>query len=145
MNQQIYRRIYEMLVVVFLVAGCMQLPTKAIDVQAWKFEPVADKAVIYIVRGNVDAHTSAALTIGKDGMVSTHAGTYIRWEVAPGAQRIETFGASLSSVTVQAQAGKIYFVEHVVSGGLEDGIVTAALRQIDETRGQWLVRLAIHM
>lgn len=143
MNQQIYNRIFALCAAVFLVAGCMQLPTKAIDIQAWKFEPVADKAVIYIARANVDAQTSAALSIGKDGMVSTHAGTYIRWEVAPGEQRIATFGSSLSSVTLQAQAGQIYFVEHMISGA--EGVATAVLRRVDEARGQRLVRQSIHL
>ena len=133
------------LAVTLLMAACAQLPPKPQDIQGWKFEPVPDKAVIYIVRGAVDAPIVAPLSIGNAGLIATHAGTFFRWEVAPGVQRIETFGASMSSVTVQAQAGQIYFVEHVVSGNSRLGLASALLRRVDETRGRRLVLHAQHI
>lgn len=134
-----------LLAATFLIVGCAPLPPKPRDIEAWKFESIPDKAVIYIVRGAVDAHIAAPLSIGNAGMISTHAGTYFRWEVAPGVQRIETFGASMSSVTVPAQAGQVYFVEHVVAGGGRHGVASAAVRRIDDARGRSLVRQAQHI
>lgn len=133
------------LVVLFLMSACALPPPAPRDTEAWKFEPVADKAVIYVVRGVMDARIAAALSIGNAGMISTHAGTYFRWEVTPGMQRIETFGASLSAVNLDAKAGQIYFVEHVVSGGMRVGVATALVRHVDDTRGRWLVRQAQHI
>lgn len=121
-----------------LAASCAQLPPTPQDIQAKKFEPVADKAVIYIVRPGVDSNVPGPLSI-PGGLISTHQGTYLRWEGAPGVHRIEGAGASTAAVTLQAQAGKIYFVEHTVFGSLREGLLSMTLRQIDESRGRRLV------
>ena len=139
------KRFMPWLAVTLLMSACALPPPTPRDVEPWKFEPVADKAVIYVVRGLMDARVAAALSIGNTGMISTHAGTYFRWEVTPGMQRIETFGASLSVVNLDAKAGQIYFVEHVVSGNPRVGPATALLRRVDETRGRRLVRQAQHI
>jgi hypothetical protein len=45
---------------VLVLAGCQQIPLTPEDIQARKFEPVPDKAVIYLVRDNPDFSTKAA-------------------------------------------------------------------------------------
>jgi hypothetical protein len=122
----------------FLVSGCVQLPPTPQDTQAKKFESVPGKAVIYIVRPVVDSNVQGPLSF-PGGMISTHRGTYYRLEVTPGAQRIEGAGASTAAITVQAEAGKIYFVEHTVFGSLREGLLSMALRRIDEDRGRKMV------
>jgi hypothetical protein len=124
--------------IVTLFAGCAQLPPTPQDIQAKQFQPVADKAVIYIVRTPVDGQVAAALSI-PGGMISTHPGTYYRLEVAPGRHRIEGAGATTAAVTLQAEAGRIYFVEQTATGGPRDGIQTMSLHRVDETRGRRLV------
>ena len=128
-----------LLLTIVLTAGCVQNPPTTADVQGKRFESVADKAVIYIVRPRVDSPTAGPLSIGNFGMISTHPGTYFRWEAAPGVQRIEGFGPFSSSVTVQAEAGKIYFVEQNVMGNQRDGIQSMSLRRTDEIRGRRMV------
>jgi hypothetical protein len=120
-------------------AGCVQLPPTPQDIQAKRFEPVPGKAVIYIVRPRIDAPVAAAFSLGDKGMMSTHPGTYVRWEAEPGMQRIEGFGASSGGITVPAEAGKIYFVEHHVTGGIRDGTTSNSFRRVDENRGCRLV------
>ena len=127
-----------MILLSFLVSGCAQLPPTAQDIQAKQFQTLPDKAVIYIVRPRVDGAVQGPLSF-TGGMISTHQGTYYRWEVAPGTQRIEGAGASSAAVTVQAEAGKIYFVEHTVNGNVRDGLLSMSLRRIDDNRGRRMV------
>ncbi len=122
----------------FVTAGCVQLPQTAADIQGKKFEAIADKAVIYIVRPRVDGLVSAPLSLS-NGMISTQQGTYYRWEVAPGTHRIQGSGVMTAAVIVQAEAGKIYYVEQTADGGARDGLTKMSLRRIDETRGRKMV------
>lgn len=131
-----------LILMVFLFSGCAQLPPTPQDIQAKRFDAVAGRAVIYVVRPAVDSPTAGPLSISGAGMISTHAGTYFRWETAPGAQQIAGVGASSATLTVQAEAGKIYFVEHTVIGNIRDGIQSMSLRQIDENRGRRMVSAA---
>lgn len=122
----------------FLVSACVQLPPAPQDIEAKKFQPLADKAVIYIVRPAVDSNVQGPVSI-PGGMISTYQGTYHRLEVAPGAQRIEGAGASTAAVTINAEAGRIYFVEHTVLGTTREGLLSMWLRQIDAARGRRMV------
>lgn len=121
------------------MAGCAQLPPTAKDVQSKKFDAISDKAVIYIVRSMVDSVNAGSIVIGNDGVITTHKGTYYRWETAPGTQRIAGYGPYSASVTVQAEAGKIYYVLHKVEGGIRSGIQSMHLQQVDERYGRKLV------
>ncbi len=122
------------------MAGCStQLPPTAQDIQSKKFDTVADKAVIYIARPRVDSPTDGPIVVGNMGVITTHQGTYYRWEVAPGAQRIAGYGPFNAEVTVQAQAGKIYYVLHSVVGSRRDGTKSMHLQQVDERYGRKLV------
>lgn len=127
---------------IVLAAGCAQMPPTAQDIQGKRFESVPGKAVIYVVRPRVDGPTAGAISIGNLGMISTHQGTYFRWEAEPGLQRIEGFGASSAAVTVRAEAGKIYFVEHTVNGNQRDGTKSMSLRLVDGERGRRMVNEA---
>lgn len=120
------------------VAGCAQLPPTPADIQAKKFQPVPDRAVIYIVRPLVDGNVHGPLSI-PGGMITTHPGTYHRLEVAPGAHQITGAAGWGVSVTVQTEAGKIYFVEQVATGGPREGLQSMSLRRIDETLGRRMV------
>jgi hypothetical protein len=40
---------------------------------------------------------------------------------------------------VQAEAGRIYFVEHTANGNARDGLLSMSLRRIDEARGRRMV------
>jgi hypothetical protein len=100
-----------LLVVVMLLAGCVQLPPTPADIQAKKFEVVADKAVIYLVRAFPDFTDNAStIWLGEAIMITTFPGTYYRWEVEPGAHRITGYGPDIGTITVPAEAGRIYFV-----------------------------------
>lgn len=126
-----------------LLAGCTQLPPTAEDLQSKKFETASGKAAIYIVRSRVDSPNDGTIMIGNNGMITTRQGTYYRWEVTPGTQRIQGYGPYNTSVTVQAEAGKVYFVQHTVVGDPDDGGVSSMhLQQVNERYGRQLVSIA---
>jgi hypothetical protein len=123
----------------FVLAACVQMPPTAQDLQAKKFEPATGKAVIYIVRHKMDAPTEGPILIGDSGFISTYRGTYYRWETDPGAQRLAGYGPYNASLTVQAEAGKIYYVQHIVHGNQRIGTMSMQFRRIDEATGRRLV------
>ena len=127
------------IVALLLLAGCVQLPPTPQDIQAKRFEAIPDKAVIYIVRPGVDSPNGGPIVVGDLGMITTYQGTYYRWEVAPGTHRIYGFGPTSAAVTVRAEAGKVYFVQHTVLGNRRDGVQTMSLQQIGDGEGRRLV------
>src|SRR5215813_13198643 len=85
--------------IALLLAGCAQLPQTQADIQAKRFESVAGKSVIYVVRTPMDSWEPSSLLLDSSAQVTTHRGTYYRWEVAPGTHRIAGMGAAVESVT----------------------------------------------
>jgi len=127
------------ILLVLLIAGCAQLPPSPQDIQDKKFEPVADKAVIYIVRASMDSNEAGTILLDDNAQVTTYAGTYYRWEVAPGPHRIAGYAGETGLVQINAQAGKIYFVKHTVDGTRRSGWTYTNLQQISEQEGRKLV------
>lgn len=124
---------------VLLIAGCAQLPPGPQDIQAKKFESVADKAVIYIVRTPMDSNEAGTVSLDDNAQITTFSGTYYRWEVAPGPHRIAGYAGETGLVQIDAQAGKIYFVQHTVRGTPRSGWLYSNLQQIGDQEGRRLV------
>jgi hypothetical protein len=102
---------------ILVLAGCQQIPLTPEDIQARKFEQVKDKAVIYLVRDDPDfSGAGAPVDLGNNVRLTTYAGTYYRWEVAPGTHTITAFGAGTGAIRVNAERGKMYFVQQRVGG-----------------------------
>ncbi len=103
---------WRVLLIALALAGCVQLPLTPQDIQARKFELVPDKAVVYLVRDHPDFSDKAAtIWLGDTVMITTYSGTYFRWEAAPGTHRISGYGPDIGAITLQVEAGKIYFVQ----------------------------------
>jgi hypothetical protein len=99
-----------------LLAGCQQLPLTPEDVQARKFEAVPDKAVIYLVRDYPDfSEMQATVHLGDKLTLKTYAGTYYRWEVAPGEHQIRGAAFDTGAIRVHTLPGRIYFVQQRVT------------------------------
>jgi hypothetical protein len=106
-----------MMALILTLAGCQQLPLTPEDIQARKFEVVPDKAVIYLLRDDPDfSDTEARVDFGNNLSLRTYPGTYFRWEVAPGTHQLMSFGGDTGRIRVQAERGKVYFVQQRVAG-----------------------------
>ena len=95
-----------------LLAGCVPLPPMPQDLEARQFPAPPDKAVVYLVRDYSDVrHLPATIWLGESITITTYPGTYYRWEVEPGRHRIAGFGVDSGYITLEVDAGKIYFVQ----------------------------------
>ena len=102
------------LLLTVILAGCVApLPLTPADVQARKMEaPPAGMGVIYLVRQDPDHNrVPASLTLGDQQMITTHPGTYYRWEVPPGRHQITGAFADIGTITVQVEPGKTYYIQ----------------------------------
>jgi len=133
---------WRILLSALLLAGCAQLPPTPQDIQAKTFTSVPDKAVIYIVRTPMDSYEASGLSLDDGAPITTHPGTYYRWEVTPGRHRVAGFAAANESVTLTTAPGQLYFLEHTVIGTLRSGAQNTFLRQIGEHEGRALVMRA---
>ena len=122
-----------------LCSSCVQLPPSPADIQAKRFEPIPDKAVIYVVRQPMDSREPGGLMLENGEQVTTLRGTYWRWEVAPGRHRIMNFGPGHATLELDTQPGRIYFVRHTVIGTPRTGPLITALAPISEEQGRRLV------
>jgi len=123
-----------------LTAACAQIPPSPQEIEAKKMEPVAGKSVVYIAQNPLGAYTYAAgLTLDDGTQITTGPGTFYRWVTTPGTHTIKsTEGFLNASITLEVEAGKIYYVEHWVTGvfGSE---TDARLEKIDDKTGRQMV------
>lgn len=124
--------------VVLSFAGCAQIPPTPQEIADKKIEPVAGKAVVYIVQ-NAFGEYNAGLTFDDGTQITTYPGTYYRWITAPGTRAIRSSEGNLNArITLQVEAGKVYFVQHSVDG-IRGSTTDAWLQKIDERAGRRLV------
>src|SRR5687767_6620803 len=71
-------RMFRILLIAMLLAGCVQLPPSPQDLQAKRFDAVPGKAVIYVVRAPMDSPASSGLSLDDREQITTLEGTYYR-------------------------------------------------------------------
>ena len=132
------------LIVAALLAGCAQLPPSSQDIEARKFESIPGKAAIYIVCESTSALLGAPLWLGQGAQITLWTGNYHRWVVEPGPHTIAAIGVSPASITIQSQAGKVYFVHYRLEGASSrEGVVNSALKLMDDHAGRARVMQAV--
>src|SRR5262245_35021758 len=124
---------------VLALAGCVGLAPETQDVEAKKFEPLAGRAVIYLVRGEpLYSDRPVPVWLGNMMLITTHPDTYYRWEVPPGTHRISGHDTDFGTITVAAEPGKVYFVEQQLSWRYDISYFTL----VEEPHGRAAVRRA---
>ena len=94
-----------------LIAGCVQLPPTPQDLAAKRFEGAPGRSVIYIVRNIPDwSSEPATITLDDRAMITTHPGTYYRWEVEPGRHKIAGFAGDSGVMFLETGPDRIYYV-----------------------------------
>jgi hypothetical protein len=124
-----------------IAAGCAPVSLTPQEMAQKKAEPVPGKAVVYVVQ-NPQRDYSAGLRFDDGTQIRTWPGTFYRWVTTAGTHRIVSDDPSLSArITLQVEAGKVYFVEHKVTG-IRGSTTDATLQSVSEGAGRQLLALA---
>ncbi|UCF74537.1 MAG: hypothetical protein JSU71_09615, partial [Betaproteobacteria bacterium] len=99
-----------------ILAACAQIPPSPQEIEAKKFEPIADQAVVYIVQGAVGPTLAVGLELDDGKQITTWTVTFYRWVVNPGSPLISYTAQLNDSFSLHLEAGKLYFVEQWVTG-----------------------------
>ncbi len=105
-----------LLIALLLIAGCAQLPPLPGDAAAKRFEPVADRAVIYLARHALERDFVAPIFLDDEMMGSTYRGTYMRFVIPAGTHHIAGFARDTGLIKIQTQPGQIYFINQTTWG-----------------------------
>jgi hypothetical protein len=123
---------------ILVIAACVQIPPSQQEIADKRVEPVAGKAVVYIVQPPFGTY-DAGLLLDESTQIRTWPGTFYRWETTPGAHAIRSSQANLSArIKLNVEAGKVYFVQHTVNG-IRGSTTDASLGAISEKLGRELV------
>ena len=121
-----------------LVVSCAQIPPSPEQIADQKMEPVPGKAVVYVVQNPLGEY-GAGLQFDDGKQITTWPGTFYRWVTTPGSHTIKSAEGNLSAhITLQLEAGKIYFVQHWVTG-IRGSTTDARLQSISASVGRPLV------
>jgi hypothetical protein len=132
------RRLFVFVLTALAIAGCTQAPPSQQEMASKRMEPVAGKAVVFIVQNAIGTY-SAGLLLDEGERIVTWPATYYRWETTPGAHAIRSSEGNLSArIKLQLESGKVYFVQHSVTG-LRGSTTDANLQLIKEDLGRRLV------
>lgn len=123
-----------------VLAACAPLPPTPQELEAQRFEAVADQSVIYIVRPYPDASSQPTpLWLDDNVMGSTYPGTFYRWVVPAGRHRIAGYAGDSGRIEFDTAPGRIYFVYQ--SYGRPFGFSGRSYLQLmDDAQGRALVR-----
>ncbi len=123
--------------ILLLLTGCASAPmvTDA-DVAMTKEVPAGSgKAKIYVYRNEMMG-AAISMAVALDGKVAGKSAskTYFVWKVAPGAHEIMSQGKKDEAITVNAEAGKSYFVWQEVK--MSAFVAGSKLQLVDDATGK---------
>lgn len=120
-----------------LVSGCASVPMSSIedDTKAKAFTAPAGKSNIYVYR-NESFGGGIPITLSLDGKVAGQTGpkTYFMWEVEPGTREIASIAENTSTLKLNAEAGKSYYVWQEVKMGM--WMARSLLQEVDAETGK---------
>lgn len=117
------------------VQGPLSLASREADMEAKQFLPVPDKAVLYIYRNQfIGSAWQIPITINGEFIGRTGGFTFFRKALSPGEHVIESWAEEPAQLTLNLEAGNIYYVRHKTRSGTSK--IRAALHLVDEATGQ---------
>ncbi len=122
----------------FALSACVPLPPLPGDAAAKRFEPVPDRAVIYVVRHPLEPNFVAPILLDDQMIGPTYPGTYIRMVVPGGMHRIAGFAVDSGLINLQAQPGQIYFISQTTYG-FKRSLTRSSFQLVDAQFGRSLV------
>jgi len=126
-----------MIIAALILAGCAHIgfPPSPQEIADKKFEPVPGKAAVYIVQNQIGSY-GAGLRFDDGTVITTWPSTFYRWVATPGRHTIRSADPNLSArITLNVEAGNIYFVQHSVRG-IRGSTTDAALHRMNDQSGR---------
>lgn len=124
-----------------LIAGCASMPmaTPEQDSHAKRFEVPSDRARIYLYRNEMFG-AAIPMSVSLDGQIAGQTGpkTFFVWEVSPGQHQLASHAENVSSLNIDAEGGKNYYIWQEVKMGVF--MARSRLQQVDTVTGQAAVR-----
>ncbi len=121
----------------FALSACAPMPPAPGDAAAKRFEPVSDRAVIYVVRHPSERPFVAPILFDDQAIGSTYKGTYIRVVAPGGTHRISGMAGDSGLITLQAQPGQVYFINQTTYG--YDALSGSQFQLVDAQYGRSMV------
>jgi len=107
------------------------------DQKAKQFTPRAETASLYIYRSEMTgASAPMTVSVNNQSLGKTNARTYYQLDVAPGSYTVVSSADNTSSVTVEVEAGKSYYVWQKVTMSMGSGSARAQVSLVTEAQGQ---------
>ena len=126
-----------LLTLALMGAGCASVPLAPPeeDTAAKQFEAPEEKAALYIYRDqNFGGALKLKVTLDDKPLGATAPKTYFRTEVEPGSHVIKGIAENKDTVTLEAEAGQVYFIWQQI----KMGIMSARndMQLVDEQKGK---------
>jgi hypothetical protein len=111
------------------------LASRDADIEAKKFLPVPDNAVLYIYRNQfIGSAWQIPITINGELIGNTGGFTFFKKILPPGEYVIESWADNPMQITMNLEAGKIYFVRQKTRSGMTK--IQADFHLVDEATGR---------
>lgn len=120
-----------------LITGCASVPMADLESDniAKSFKLVSDKANLYIYRNeSMGAAIKMPVLLNNQSIGDTAANTYIFKQITPGKYTVTSKTENDAHITIDAEAGKNYFIWQEVKMGMWSA--RSQLQQVDEKTGQ---------
>ena len=133
-----YFRALVLITAALVLVGCTAPRAKPdADLKAKQFTPQAETASLYIYRSEMTgASAPMTVSVNNQSLGKTNARTYYHLQVAPGSYTVVSSADNTSTVTVDAEAGKSYYVWQKVTMSLGSGTARAQVSLVNEAQGQ---------
>lgn len=120
-----------------IISGCASVPMTSMeeDARAKSYAVPAGKSSIYLYR-NETFGGAIPLTVAVDGKVAGQTGpmTYFLWDVAPGLHELSSLSENTSTLKLNTEEGKTYFVWQEVKMGM--WTARSLLQEVDAETGR---------
>jgi len=117
------------------VQGSASLATSEEDQEAKNFLSVPDMAVLYIYRNQFRGSAwQIPITINGKLIGRTGGYTFFRITLAPGEHVVESWAEKPAQITLNLEAGKVYYVRHKTKTGMTK--IRAELQLVGKETGQ---------
>lgn len=104
------------------------------DSVARSLSPIADQAIVYILRPGRYINPAMQITCNGNQVGITYEQTYLFTIIAPGTYTFTSSAENQSKLDITLEAGKIYYVEQQIKYGLAEA--RAHLVPVDEAKGK---------